>query len=117
MRQLTENLLRAAEGSPSLQDVGATIAGASAETDTSLPPGRYARFVDGYVAFFRGRHRPDNGWCGCLNDRYQNVMTPAEDSRYANDFERLFWDVIAEPNSTDPAWQRLHPAAVNECER
>lgn len=47
MRQLGENLLRAATGSCSLQQAGATIAGASAESDKSLPPGRFARFVDG----------------------------------------------------------------------
>ena len=118
MRQLGENLLRGATGKRSLQQDGATIAGAAAETDTSLPPGRFARFVDGCNAFYRD---PANArfssshataWCECLSEHYRNVMTPEEESRYANDFERLFRGGIAQPKSTDPAWQRLHPACV-----
>jgi hypothetical protein len=118
MRQLGENLLRGATGKRSLQQDGATIAGAAAETDTSLPPGRFARFVDGCNAFYR---EPANArfsfphataWCECLSEHYRNVMTPEEESRYANDFERLFRGGIAQPSSTDPTWQRLHPACV-----
>ncbi len=114
MHQLNENLLRAATKERSLQQAGATIPGAAAETDKSLPPGRFARFVDGCNGFFRepanSRHRPANAWCRCLSEQYRNVMTPEEESRYANDFQRLFLWEIAQPHSTDPAWRRLHPA-------
>ena len=40
MRQFGENLLRAANGKPSLQAVGASIAGAAAESDASAPARR-----------------------------------------------------------------------------
>jgi hypothetical protein len=118
IRQLGENLLRGATGKRSLQQDGATIAGAAAETDKSLPPGRFARFVDGCNAFYRDPanskyySRNATAWCECLSDQYRGVMTPEEESRYANDFKRLFLDQIAQPqrNSTDPEWQRLHPA-------
>jgi hypothetical protein len=53
MHQLTENLLRGATGKPSLQTVGASIAGAAAESDTSAAAPRFAHFVDGCNAFFR----------------------------------------------------------------
>ena len=53
MRQFTENLLRGATGKPSLQTVGASIAGAAAESDTSAAAPRFAHFVDGCNAFFR----------------------------------------------------------------
>jgi hypothetical protein len=124
MRQLSENLLRAATGERSLQQVGATIAGASAETDASAPPGRFAHFVDGCNAFYRdpanSRYTSldDTGWCGCLGEHYRNVMTPEEESRYANDYGRLFRGAIEQPqrNQTDPAWPRLHPV-VDACIR
>jgi hypothetical protein len=114
MHQINENLLRAATQERSLQQAGATIPGAAAETDKFLPPGRFARFVDGCNAFFRepanSRHRPANAWCKCLSEQYRTLMSRDEESLYANDFERLFWREIAQPISTDPAWQRLHPA-------
>jgi len=122
MRQLGENLLRAATGEPSLQDVGATIAGASEETDKSLPPVRFTRFVDGCNAFYRDPanskysllHAGD--WCKCLSEQYRNVMTPDDEYFYANDYGHRFRGEIAQPKaySTDPAWPRLHPA-VDKC--
>jgi hypothetical protein len=114
MHQINENLLRAATKERSLQQAGATIPGAAAETDKSLPPGRFARFVDGCNAFYRdpanSRHRPANAWCKCLSEQYQTLMSRDEESLYGNDFQRLFLWEIAQPKSTDPAWQRLHPA-------
>ncbi len=74
-------------------------------------------FVDACVEFFRSLDRYDErhvGWCNCLSNHYRGVMTSEEEARYAHDFERLFWNGIAEPRSTDPAWPRLHPA-VNAC--
>jgi hypothetical protein len=44
---LTENFVRAVNGDPSLQQAGGKIDGAEAESDKDLPPGKYARFVDG----------------------------------------------------------------------
>ena len=120
MHQFTENLLRASTKERSLQQAGATIPGAAAETDKSLPPGRFARFVDGCNAFFRdpanSKHRNGGAWCECLSDQYRTVMSRDEESLYGNDFERLFWGGIAQPKSTDPAWQRLHPAC-DQCAR
>jgi hypothetical protein len=119
MRQLGENLLRAANGNPSLQQDGATIAGAAAETDTSLPPGRYARFVDGCNGFFRDPANPghrgsqSSAWCDCLGEKYRRLMTRDEDYYYANDFKNRFWSQIAQPRSTDPASPRLHPAVAD----
>ena len=78
--------------------------------------GRFTRFVDGCNAFYRdpanSKYLHSTAWCQCLSDQYQGVMTPEEESRYGNDFKRLFLDQIAQPqrNSTDPAWPRLHPA-------
>ena len=124
MRQLTENLLRGATGKPSLQTVGASIAGAAAESDTSAAAPRFAHFVDGCNAFFRdprnSRFAPSDptGYCKCLGDGYQGVMTPAEDVLYANNFEDKFQGGIAQPwgfglSKSDPAWPRLNPVAVS----
>jgi len=119
MRQMGENLLRGATGERSLQQAGATIPGAAAETDPSAAPGRYARFVDACNAYYRD---PANArlasphstqWCQCLSDQYRN--TSAED-RYTNDFE-LFLKEVAPPSSTNPAWWKLYHGAVVECAR
>jgi len=123
MRQLTENMLRAATGKPSLQTVGASIPGAEAESDKSPAP-RFAHFIDGCNAFFRdpknARFAPSDptGYCQCLSDGYKGVMTPAEDLSYANDFEDKFQHGIAQPwgygsSKSDPAWPRLNPVAVS----
>lgn len=120
MRQLGENLVRGANGSPSVQQAGATIAGAAAETDRSLPPGRYARFVDGCHGFFRDpanarfRGLHSSAYCDCLGVKYQRLMTRDEEYYYANDFGKRFRSQIAQPGSTDPASPRLHPA-VDDC--
>jgi hypothetical protein len=122
MSQLGENLLRGATGQLSLQQSGASIAGASAETDKSAPTGRFTRFIDGCDAFYRdpanARYRKldSDAWCECLSDPYQHVMTPEQESYYANDYARHFRGEIAQPreSSTDPAWPRLHPA-VERC--
>ena len=124
MHQLTENLLRGATGKPSLQTVGASIAGAAAESDTSAAAPRFAHFVDGCNAFFRdpknSRFAPSDptGYCKCLSDGYQGVMTPAEDVLYANNYEDKFQGGIAQPwgyglSKSDPAWPRLNPVAVS----
>ena len=125
MRQLTENLLRGATGKPSLQTIGASIAGAAAESDASAGTPRFAHFVDGCNAFFRdpknSRVAPSNptDYCRCLSDGYHGVMTPTEDVFYANNFEVRFQGGIAQPfgygtSKTDPAWPRLNPVA-NSC--
>ncbi len=124
MRQLSENLLRGATGKPSLQTVGTGIAGAAAESDRSAPASRFAHFVDGCNAFFRdpknSRFAPSDptGYCKCLSDGYQGVMTPAEDALYANNYEDKFQGGIAQPwgyglSKSDPAWPRLNPVAVS----
>jgi hypothetical protein len=98
-----------------------------AQVAAAAPPGGFARFVDGCNAFYRD---PANarlsmsdapGWCGCLSEQYRNLMTPEEESKYANNFERLFHGGIAQPygfglSKSDPAWPRLHPA-VDKCAR
>jgi uncharacterized protein with FMN-binding domain len=122
MRQLGENLLRGANGDPSLQDAGAKIAGAEAETDKSLPPGRFLHFVDGANAFYRDpanakfRTGHDTAFCQLLAEKYRNVMTDEEEYYYANDFGPRFRNQIMQPQKycTDPEWPRLHPA-VEEC--
>jgi hypothetical protein len=120
MRQFGENLLRAAQDQRSLQQAGEKIAGAAAETDPSLPPGRYARFVDGCNGWYRDPANTrymtgqSSAWCQCMGDKYQRVMTREEEYYYANDFGPRFRDQIAQPQSTDPAWNRLHPA-TQEC--
>src|SRR5579864_1771209 len=60
--------------------------------------------------------RPANAWCKCLSEHYQTLMSRDEESLYGNDFERLFFRGIAQPNSTDPGWQRFHPAC-GQCAR
>ncbi len=79
---------------------------------------RSTPLVDSCNAFFRdpttSRFAPPDptGYCKCLSDKYQGVMTPAEDVFYANNFKDKFWHGIAQPTSTDPALSRLNPVAV-----
>src|SRR6185295_3905437 len=122
LRQMGENLLRGAMGQPSLQEAGAGIAGAEAETDPNLPPGRFTHLIDAAHAFYREpaharlASRFETAFDETLAAKYRGVMTPEEEYYYANDFEHRFRDQIMQPRSynKDPAWPRLHPA-VEEC--
>ena len=124
MRQLGDNLLRAANGQPSLQAVGGRIAGAAteSESDAVAPasnPAGTGPFADGCNAFMRdpktSRFAPSDpdGYCKCLSDGYRRVMTPAEEVSYGKDFEEKFWRGVAQASSTDTAWARLNPVAVS----
>ncbi len=98
-----------------------------AQVAAAAPPGGFTRFEDGCNAFYRD---PANarlsmsdapGWCACLSSQYRKLMTPEEESKYANDYGRLFHAGIAQPwgfgtSKSDPAWPRLHPA-VDKCQR
>ncbi len=126
MRQMNENFLRAINGEPSLQQADGKIDGAQAESDKDLPPGRYARFVDGANAYFRERTNAnptkfghssshDTALCQRLAELYQFGMSREEDYYYANDFEGRFLPIMGSRASCpDPAWPQLHPA-VEEC--
>jgi hypothetical protein len=76
-------------------------------------------FVDGCNAFMRApktsRYAPRDpeGYCQCLGNGYQKVMTPAEEVLYGKNFEDKFWRDIAQPRSDNPAWPRLNPVAVS----
>ena len=41
-------------------------------------------------------------------------MSREEEYYYAKDFGQRFRDTIAQPQSTDPAWNRLHQA-IEDC--
>jgi hypothetical protein len=119
--QLNENLLRGATGEPSLQQADGKIEGAQAESDKDLPPGRYARFVDGANAYFRelAKRDPikfgnnsshDTALCQRLAELYEFHMSREEDYYYANDFEGRFLPIMGPRASCpDPAWPQLHP--------
>jgi hypothetical protein len=122
MRQLTENFVRAINDKPSLQQAREKINGAEAESDKDLPPGRYARFVDGANAYFRdraksdpvrygGRSSHDTAICQRLAELNQFNMSPDEEYYYANDFQGRFLSIMGpRAGCSDPAWPRLHPA-------
>jgi len=122
LRQMGENLLRGATGKPSLQEAGAKIAGAEAETDRNLPPGRFTHLIDAAHAFYRDpaharlASRFETAFDETLAAKYRGVMTPEEEYFYANDYENRFRGQIMQPRSycKDPEWPRLHPA-VEEC--
>jgi hypothetical protein len=127
MRQLTENFLRGATGEPSLQQADGKIDGAQAETDTDLPAGRYARFVDGANAYFRERAKADpirfgsssshdTAFCQRLAELYDvGAMSRQEEYYYANDFAGRFGPMMGSwASCPDPAWPRLHPT-VEKC--
>ncbi|HUK81685.1 MAG TPA: hypothetical protein VLZ12_03540 [Verrucomicrobiae bacterium] len=120
MHQFTENLLRAAEDKLSLQQAGEKVAGAEKETDPNLPPGKYTHFVDGCNGWYRDpknahyKTGQSSAWCQCLAEKYRFSMSLDEQYYYANDFGPRFRDAIAQPQSTDPAWNRFHQA-VEDC--
>jgi hypothetical protein len=79
----------------------------------------HSPFADGCNAFMEAprtsRFAPSDpeGYCQCLSNGYQKVMTPAEEVLYGKYFEDKFWHGIAQPRSDDPAWPRLNPVAVS----
>jgi hypothetical protein len=80
---------------------------------------RQSPFAEGCNAFMKApktsRYAPSDpeGYCQCLSNGYQKVMTPAEEVFYGQNFEAKFWRGIAQPKSDDPAWSRLNPVAVS----
>jgi hypothetical protein len=116
----TDRELHATRGSAGGAEVPAADSSLSVPHISSLK-----QFVDACNAFYGGPASSKYGmanassWCACLGLQYLNVMTPDEESKYANDFFRLFHNGIAQPfgyglSKTDPAWSRLHPA-VDRC--
>ncbi len=116
----TDRELHAAKGSAGGTEVPAAVSSLPVAHSSSLE-----HFVNACNAFYGGPASSKYGmanagsWCACLGSEYRNVMTPDEESRYANDFFRLFHNGIAQPygyglSKTDPAWPRLHPA-VDRC--
>jgi len=98
-----------------------------AQTAAAAPPGGFKSFEEGCNAFYddpanaRFSMSDSAGWCACLSKQYRNLMTPEEEAKYANDYERLFHGGIAQPwgyglSKSDPAWPRFHPA-VDKCQR
>ena len=122
LRQMGENFLRGATGEPSLQEAGAKIDGAEAETDKNLPPGRFTHLIDAAHAFYREpgnarlASRFETAFDETLAAKYRGVMTREEEYYYANDYANRFRGQIMQPRSycKDPEWPRLHPA-VEEC--
>jgi hypothetical protein len=126
MLHLIQSGLPAITGEPSLQQADGKIDGAQAETDKDLPPGRYARFVDGANAYFRERAKADpvkfgsssshdTAFCQHLAELCQSDMSRQEEYYYANDFEGRFAQIMGtRANCPDPAWPRLHPD-VEKC--
>jgi len=80
------------------------------------PPG--SRFLEACNAWYddpgnaRFRARDVEAYCTCLSTQFRFLMTPEQEAYYAADFGGRFRNQIAQPHSTDPAWGRLHPAAV-----
>lgn len=116
MRQMGENLLRAANSQPSLQESGATVAGAAVETDKSAPVGRFTHLVDGCNAFYRDpknarfRKLDTDAWCKCLDDQLHYDMSAEEQAAYANDFGKFRREIGSPQGPSSPAtWARLNP--------
>jgi len=121
MRQMSENFVRAVNGDPSLQQAGGQIDGAGAESDKDLPPGKYARFVDGANAYFREKAKRgpsylgnsashDTALCQRMAELFELYMKPQEEYYYANDFAGRFLPIMGPRASCpDPAWPTLHP--------
>jgi hypothetical protein len=121
MRQMTENFVRAVNGDPSLQQAGGKIDGAEAESDKDLPPGKYARFVDGANAYFREKAKRgpsylgnsashDTALCQRMAELLELYMKPDEEYYYANDFAGRFLPIMGPRASCpDPAWPTIHP--------
>ena len=98
-----------------------------AQAAAAAPAGGFTSFEAGCNAFYddpanaRLSMSDSAGFCACLSAQYRNLMTPEEEAKYANDYERLFHGGIAQPlgfglSKSDPAWPRLHPA-VEQCQR
>jgi hypothetical protein len=102
--QLRENLIRGSNGRLSLQQ--------EARGGPIVPT-----FLEACLAVHdvpvSSRYHAVNakGYCGCLDDQYQHLMSPSEKRYYSEAFEQRFVRDLAQPreNARDPNWARLHP--------
>lgn len=104
IHQMRENMLRAANGAPSLQAAGIAVPNAAAETQPLVPPPGEETVFDGCYA---NHDYKDRAFCGCMDTRAQSVMQPAERRRYAEDFGRYYEEIVFPDKGgpADPRWR------------
>lgn len=109
MTQMRENLLRAANGQPSLQKAGKTVAGASRESESNLVPVEKMTFFDACHAYFLYEKQ---SFCQCLYREAQGALSPAERKRFSRNFSAYVtevMDVEQPPPGGDPYWRLSRP--------
>ncbi len=104
-RQFEENLLRLANGEPTLQESGERVAGAILE---SRKPEDIPNPTDLWGACLL--HLGYDSWsswdsCACIGNVFPHVLTPEELRRYINDFD-FFWGTVLFGNYKDPGYSR-----------
>ncbi len=109
MMQMKENLLRAANGLPSIQKQGATIPNAAEESESLIVPPERMTFFDGCHDYFLYEKRD---YCTCLSAAAEKSMTPEELKAFAQDFARYADEVMVVnslPSPADPYWRLSEP--------
>lgn len=102
--QMRENMLRAANGQPSLQAAGLRVPNAAAETEPLVPPPGKATIFD---ACYDDHEYKDADFCMCMDTRTQKVMSQDELKKYSADFS-LYYSEIVFPEKgglQDPRWR------------
>lgn len=104
MEQMRENMLRAANGQPSLQAAGIRVRNADSETEPLVPPRDKATIFD---ACYENHEYKDIDFCLCMDTRARKVMHRDELKKYSADFS-LYYSEIVFPRKSglqDPRWR------------
>ncbi|MEZ5549972.1 MAG: hypothetical protein R3E82_03700 [Pseudomonadales bacterium] len=89
--QMHENMLRAANGLPSLQKAGTVVPNAASETEPLVPPPGRETIFDGC---YQNHDYKDAGFCMCMDRRSQGVMRPEQRQKYAADFSLYYSEIV-----------------------
>lgn len=109
MVQMGQNLLRAAQGQPSLQAAGVPVSNADRESESMIVPRDQMTFFDAcydYNAYEKLE------WCRCLATGAENTLSATERQTYTLDFKRFDREALTHPDPLPPASHRFW--AMNE---
>lgn len=104
VEQMRENMLRAANGQPSLQAAGIRVPNAASETEPLVPPRDKATIFD---ACYENNEYKKADFCMCMDTRARKVMSQKELKKYSGDFS-LYYNEIVFPHKgglQDPRWR------------
>ena len=117
MKQMWENLLRAANTDPSVQASGVVFTNAEKESDSVKDCALVKTFEKACLEYHNERLPGQyDEWCSCLYREARKVMTPDELAYFTDNFGLYYTEIDnKQEGPNDPRWRLQKP--LNKCRR